>query len=106
MKNKTIKDPFGFVSAINTNKLNDPKILKTLEEMFKDKPTHNKYMEQKEEVKKIDGINCADCGCIPKNDEWYTPRSDIFLPETYCFDCGGEAEHEFWVDYGQRKMEL
>jgi len=37
MKNKTIKDPFGFVSAINTNKLNDPKILKTLEEMFKEK---------------------------------------------------------------------
>ena len=56
--------------------------------------------------KKIDGINCADCGCTPKNDEWYTPRSDIFQEEKYCFDCGGEAEHEFWVDYAQRKMEL
>ena len=49
---------------------------------------------------------CEDCGCIPKNDEWYTPRSDIFKGERYCFDCGGEAEHEFWVDYAQRKMEL
>ena len=49
---------------------------------------------------------CGDCGCIPKNDEWYTPRSDIFKGERYCFDCGGEAEHEFWVDYAQRKMEL
>ena len=49
---------------------------------------------------------CEDCGCIPKNDEWYTPRSDIFQKEKYCFDCGGEAEHEFWVDYAQRKMEL
>ena len=81
---------------------------------------HNKYMENKtieiidgmivgyikEEVKKIDGINCADCGCTPKNDEWYTPQSDIFQKETYCFDCGGEAENEFWVDYAQRKMEL
>jgi len=49
---------------------------------------------------------CEDCGCIPKNDEWYTPRSDIFKGERFCFDCGGEAEHEFWVDYAQRKMEL
>jgi len=49
---------------------------------------------------------CEDCGCIPKNDEWYTPRSDIFQEERFCFDCGGEAEHEFWVDYAQRKMEL
>jgi len=56
--------------------------------------------------KKIDGINCVECGCTPKNDEWYTPRSDIFQEERYCFDCGGEAEHEFWVDYAQRKMEL
>ena len=63
------------------------------------------YIKEKEE-KKIDGINCADCGCTPKNDEWYTPKSDIFSPERYCFDCGGEAEYEFWVDYGQRKMEL
>ena len=57
--------------------------------------------KQTEEIKK-----CEDCGCIPKNDEWYTPRSNIFQEERYCFDCGGEAEHEFWVDYAQRKMEL
>ena len=54
----------------------------------------------------IDIKKCEDCGCIPKNDEWYTPRSNIFQEERYCFDCGGEAEHEFWVDYAQRKMEL
>ena len=57
--------------------------------------------KQKEDIKK-----CKDCGCIPKNDEWYTPRSDIFQEEKYCFDCGGEAEQEYWVDYAQRKMEL
>jgi hypothetical protein len=67
MKNKTIKDPFGFVSAINTNKLNDPKILKTLEEIFKDKPTHNE---------------CADCGETIKPDQW---SEDNF---TLCIDCG------------------
>ena len=30
------KDPFGFNQAINWNKLNDPKVLKELEELFKD----------------------------------------------------------------------
>ena len=33
MKNK---DPFGFDKAINWNKLNDPKVLKKLEDLFKD----------------------------------------------------------------------
>jgi len=28
------------------------------------------------------------------------------MEEKYCFDCGGEAWHEYWVDYAQRKMEL
>ena len=55
---------------------------------------------------KVEIKKCKDCGCIPKNDEWYTPRSDIFQEEKYCFDCGGEAEQEYWVDYAQRKMEL
>ena len=55
---------------------------------------------KKEEV----NIVCADCGCTPKNDEWFTPRSDVLQKEKYCFDCGGEAENEFWVDYAQRKM--
>jgi hypothetical protein len=67
-----------------------------------DKDFVNHYINNMNtEIKK-----CEDCGCIPKNDEWYTPRSDIFQEERYCFDCGGEAEHEFWVDYAQRKMEL
>jgi len=30
------KDPFGFNQAINWDKLNDPKVLKELEELFKD----------------------------------------------------------------------
>jgi len=34
------KDPFGFNKAINYDKLNDPKILKTLEDIFKDKPMY------------------------------------------------------------------
>jgi len=36
------KDPFGFASAINTDKLNDPNVLKTLEEIFKDKPMYER----------------------------------------------------------------
>ena len=31
---KKDKDPFGFNKAINWNKLNDPKVLNELEEMF------------------------------------------------------------------------
>jgi hypothetical protein len=36
----TNKDPFNFNKAINYDKLNDPKILKTLEDIFKDKPMY------------------------------------------------------------------
>ena len=49
---------------------------------------------------------CEECGCIPKNDEWFNPLSSCVLEARYCFDCGGEVENEFWVDYAQRKMEL
>ena len=65
---------------------------------------HNKYMEQKEKIEEIK--KCQDCGCIPKNDEWYYFDSIPNMEEKYCFDCGGEAWHEYWVDYAQRKMEL
>ena len=68
MKNKTIKDPFGFNKAINYDKLNDPKILKTLEEIFKDKPTHNE---------------CADCGETIKPDQCSSNHS-----RSLCIDCG------------------
>ena len=36
------KDPFGFNKAINYDKLNDPNVLKTLEEIFKDKPMYDR----------------------------------------------------------------
>ena len=37
--NKKNNDPFGFNKAINWNKLEDPKVLKELEELFnEDKP--------------------------------------------------------------------
>ena len=36
MTNKD-KDPFGFNKAINWEKLDDPKVLKALEEIFKEK---------------------------------------------------------------------
>ena len=36
------KDPFGFNKAINYDKLNDPNVLKTLEEIFKDKPMYER----------------------------------------------------------------
>ena len=35
MTNKD-NDPFGFVKAVNWDKLNDPKVIKELEEMFKE----------------------------------------------------------------------
>ena len=35
------KDPFGFNNAINWDKLNDPKVLKELEELFKDEEKEN-----------------------------------------------------------------
>ncbi len=39
MRNKMINknnDPFGFNKAINWDKLNDPEVLKQIEEMFKE----------------------------------------------------------------------
>ena len=61
----------------------------------------NTEIKKEEEIKK-----CQDCGCIPKNDQWYYCDSIPNMEEKYCFDCGGEAWHEYWVDYAQRKMEL
>jgi len=34
--NKKDNDPFGFNKAVNWDKLNDPKVLKELEELFKE----------------------------------------------------------------------
>ena len=76
MKNKTIKDPFGFVSAINTNKLNDPKMLKILEEIFKDKPMYETPLA------KSPHNECADCGETIRPDQW---SENNF---TLCIDCG------------------
>jgi len=61
----------------------------------------NTEIKKEEEIKK-----CQDCGCTPKNDQWYYCDSIPNMEEKYCFDCGGEAWHEYWVDYAQRKMEL
>ena len=36
------KDPFGFNKAINYDKLNDPKVLKELEELFKEEEKEEK----------------------------------------------------------------
>ena len=79
MKNKTIKDPFGFVSAINTNKLNDPKILKTLEEMLKD-PHDAPYRENE---KQPTHNECADCGETIRHDQCSSNHS-----RSLCIDCG------------------
>ena len=48
--NKKYNDPFGFTKAINFDKLNDPEVLKELENIFiKDAPLE----ERKQFVKKI-----------------------------------------------------
>ena len=39
------KDPFGFNNAINWDKLNDPKVLKELEELFKDEEEKESYSD-------------------------------------------------------------
>ena len=39
--NKKNNDPFGFNKAINYDKLNDPKVLKELEELFKEEEKEN-----------------------------------------------------------------
>ena len=47
------KDPFGFNKAINLDKLKDPKVLKVLEDAFKDNPMYMTIKERKEYNKKI-----------------------------------------------------
>ena len=47
------KDPFGFNKAINLDKLKDPKVLKVLENAFKDNPMYMTKKERKEYNKKI-----------------------------------------------------
>ena len=46
------KDPFGFNKAINWDKLKDPKVLKVLEDAFKDNPMYMTTKERKEYNKK------------------------------------------------------
>tara|TARA_R110002012_G_scaffold243995_2_gene418700 strand:+ start:149 stop:307 length:159 start_codon:yes stop_codon:yes gene_type:complete len=48
MKRKTMnkKDPFGFDQAINYDKLNDPKVLEQLEEIFNREEKHEKEKEK------------------------------------------------------------
>ena len=41
------KDPFGFHKAINWDKLQDPKILKELEEMFNEKDKDDSIKKEK-----------------------------------------------------------
>jgi hypothetical protein len=52
MNNIKNKDPFGFNKAINWNKLKDPKVLKVLEDAFKDNPMYMTTKEKKEYYKK------------------------------------------------------
>ena len=47
------KDPFGFNKAINLDKLKDPKVLKVLEDAFKDNTMYMTIKERKEYNKKI-----------------------------------------------------
>jgi hypothetical protein len=47
------KDPFGFNKAINLDKLKDPKVLKVLEDAFKDNPNFMTNKERKEYNKKM-----------------------------------------------------
>ena len=43
--NKKNNDPFGFNKAINYDKLKDPKVLKELEEIFKDEEEKESYSD-------------------------------------------------------------
>ena len=47
------KDPFGFNKAINLDKLKEPKVLKVLENAFKNNPMYMTIKERKEYNKKI-----------------------------------------------------
>ena len=51
--NTNNQDPFGFNKAINWNKLKDPKVLKVLEDAFKNNPMYMTIKERKEYNKKI-----------------------------------------------------
>ena len=44
---KKDKDPFGFNKAINWDKLNDPKVLEQLEDLFKEEEEKKNKKEQK-----------------------------------------------------------
>jgi hypothetical protein len=46
---KKENDPFGFNKAINWDKLNDPKILKELENIFLEEETKKKEREENNE---------------------------------------------------------
>ena len=43
--NKKNNDPFGFNKAINWEKLNDPKVLKELENVFEDEEEKESYSD-------------------------------------------------------------
>ena len=51
--NTNNRDPFGFNKAINWDKLKDPKVLKVLEDAFKDNPMYMTKQERKEYNKKM-----------------------------------------------------
>jgi len=51
--NTNNRDPFGFNKAINWDKLKDPKVLKVLEDAFKDNPMYMTKKERKEYNKKM-----------------------------------------------------
>jgi hypothetical protein len=42
---KKDNDPFGFNKAINWDKLEDPKVLKELEKIFKDEEEKESYLD-------------------------------------------------------------
>ena len=44
---KKDKDPFGFDKAINYDKLNDPKVLEQLEEMFNEEDEDDSIKKEK-----------------------------------------------------------
>ena len=44
---KKDKDPFGFNKAINWDKLNDPKVLEQLEDLFKEEENKKEQNEKR-----------------------------------------------------------
>ena len=45
LKQRGIKDPFGFNKAINWDKLEDPEVLEKLEEIFEDEEEKESYLD-------------------------------------------------------------